>query len=115
MPGPNNPNPNNVLSLIAHGASFFSSTILSIIVPILILSLSTDAVVKANARESINFQLNIMIWGLVAAVLMFVVVGIPMLFVVVIWSLIAPLIAVLKVADNPSQPYRYRFIMHFLG
>lgn len=115
MPGPNNPNPNKLLSLIAHGTCLLTSTILVIIVPILILSLSTDDVVRANARESINFQLSLMIWGLVAAVLCFVAIGVPMLFVLLIWSFVAPLIAVLKVADHPDQPYRYRFIIHFLG
>lgn len=45
-----------LLSALSHGAIFFSTTLVSVSIPIVILLVSDDLVVKENARESINFH-----------------------------------------------------------
>jgi hypothetical protein len=48
-----------LFSAICHGAIFFSSTIVSIAIPIAILFTNEDPVVKANAKESLNFHITL--------------------------------------------------------
>ena len=41
-----------LLSALCHGSIFFSSMIVSIAIPLVILFTTEDSIVKANARES---------------------------------------------------------------
>ncbi|BAZ12269.1 hypothetical protein NIES4071_40990 [Calothrix sp. NIES-4071] len=102
-----------LLSALCHGAIFFSSTIISIGIPIAIFSISDDPVVKDNAKESLNFHINLYIAAFVFGLLSFVLIGIPLLILLGIVSLIVPIIAIIKVIDNENIPYRYPFIFHF--
>jgi hypothetical protein len=52
-----------LLSALSHGSVFFSVTLLAIGIPIAILFVSEDTVVKDNAKEAINFHLNVWFWG----------------------------------------------------
>lgn len=99
-----------LLSALAHGAVFFSSTFVSIGIPIAILIISNDPVVKENAKESLNFHINLYIYAIIFALLIFVAIGIPLLIVLGIVSFIMPIIAILKVVSEPNAPYRYPFI-----
>lgn len=103
-----------LLSAISHGAIFFSSTIVSVGIPIAILLVSDDPVVKDNARESLNFHLNLFIYLLLFGLLAFVLIGIPLLFILAIVSFIMPIIAIVQVLSTPSQPYRYPFIFRLV-
>ncbi len=103
-----------ILSALAHGAVFFSAFVVALGIPIAILFLSKDSVVKANARESLNFHINLYIYGFVFTVLAFVLIGIPLLALLVIFSFIMPIIAIISVIKNPDQPYQYPFIYRFL-
>lgn len=105
---------NKVLSIVAHLAALFTSLLASILVPVVILAITEDPVVKANARASINFQLSLIIWALIAFVLSFVGVGIIMFFVLGIWSIVAPIIAMISVANEPSKPYHYSLAFDFV-
>ena len=57
-----------LLSSLCHGSIFFSTTFLSIGVPIIVNIISDDPVVKSNAKESINFHLNVWFWATVIGV-----------------------------------------------
>lgn len=103
-----------ILSALAHGAIFFSAFVVALGLPIAILFLSKDSVVKANARESINFHINLYIYGLVFGLLAFVLIGIPLLVILGIFSFVMPIIAIISVIKNPEQPYHYPFIYRFL-
>jgi hypothetical protein len=109
-----NLNQGKLLSALCHGAIFFSSMFLSVGIPLVILFTTDDSVVKANAKESINFHINLYIYGLVFVLLIFVIIGIPLLLGLGIVSFIMPIIALIKVLDNPSQPYRYPFIFRLV-
>ena len=99
-----------LLSALCHGAIFFSSTIVSIGIPIAIMLTTNDSVVKANAKESLNFHINLYIYAIVFALLILVAIGIPLLAVLAIVSFIMPVLAILHVLDDPNSPYRYPFI-----
>jgi uncharacterized Tic20 family protein len=103
-----------LLSALCHGACFFSAAILSIGIPIALLLISSDPVVKTNAKEALNFHFTIWILGIVFALLCFVVIGFPLLGLLGLFSVIAPIIAIVSVLGNPDQAYRYGFIFHLL-
>ncbi|HEY9726562.1 MAG TPA: DUF4870 domain-containing protein [Chroococcales cyanobacterium] len=103
-----------VLSALCHGAIFFSSTIVSIGIPIAILMTNDDPVVKENAKESLNFHINLYIYALVFILLIFVIIGIPLLVLLGIASFIMPIIALIQVLDNPDRPYRYPFVFRLV-
>ncbi|MFE1746778.1 DUF4870 domain-containing protein [Coleofasciculus sp. H7-2] len=103
-----------LLSGLCHGAIFFSSTLVSIGIPIAILFITDDPVVKENAKESLNFHINLYIYAAIYAALIFVVIGIPLLVALGIASFVMPIIALIKVLADPSQPYRYPFIFRLV-
>ena len=98
-----------LLSLVCHGAIFFSTLGLSIGAPIAVLFLSDDPVVKENATEAINFHLNVWLYALILVPLSFLTLGLAGLIGFVLhWGL--TIMAILQVLQNPNQPYRYPFI-----
>ncbi|MBF2048239.1 MAG: DUF4870 domain-containing protein [Leptolyngbya sp. IPPAS B-1204] len=100
-----------LLSALSHGAIFFSSLLVSIGIPIAILLINNDPVVKANALESLNFHINLYIYGAIFGLLVFIGIGIPLLILLGIASFVLPIIAIVKVLSNPDQPYRYPFLL----
>lgn len=99
-----------LLSVLCHGAVFLSSLVVSIGVPIAVLLISNDPVVQENARESINFHINLYIYAAIFIVLIFVAIGIPLLVLLGIVSILMPIIAIVHCATHPNQPYRYPLI-----
>lgn len=53
------PTKRKLLSAISHGSIFFSTTLISIAVPVAIYLVSDDTIVKENAQEALNFHLNV--------------------------------------------------------
>jgi len=102
------------LSVLCHGAVFLSSTIISISIPIIVLFVTNDSVVKENAKESLNFHINLYIYAIVFSVLIFLLIGIPLLVLLGVASIVMPIIAIVKVLDRPDIPYRYPFIFRIL-
>ncbi|MCT7972417.1 DUF4870 domain-containing protein [Laspinema olomoucense] len=103
-----------LLSVLSHGAIFFSATVLSVGLPIAILFLSEDPVVKGNARESLNFHLNLYLYGILFGLLTFVLIGFPLLLILFAASWILPIIAIVKVLSNPTLIYRYPFLFRLV-
>jgi uncharacterized protein len=102
-----------LLSLLCHGAIFFSLSMISIGVPIAVLLVSDDPVVKDNAKEAINFHLNVWVYGVILIPLSFVTFGLAGLIgFVVHWGL--TIMALLHVLENPNIPYRYPFIFRLV-
>lgn len=99
-----------ILSGLSHGAIFFSSTIISIGIPIIIFYTTEDRVIKENAKESLNFHINIYIYAIIFALLILLFIGIPLLILLGILSFVMPIIAIMNVLENPDKPYHYPFI-----
>lgn len=104
----------SLLSVLAHACALFTSLLVSFIGPIAILAIADNETVKQNARESINFQLTMILYALISIPLCFVFIGFFTLIIVGICSIVAPIIAMINVANNPSVPHRYGMIIHFI-
>ncbi|MGL5081966.1 MAG: DUF4870 domain-containing protein [Microcoleaceae cyanobacterium] len=103
-----------LLSTLCHGAIFLSATLVSVGIPIAVMFLTDDSVVKANAKESLNFHISLYILGLVFGFLAFFLVGIPLLIVLWAASLVFPIMAIVSVLTDSDKPYRYPFIFRIV-
>ncbi len=111
------PDKRKLLSALSHGAIFFSTTLVSIGIPIAVLFVSDDPVVKENAKEAINFHFNVWLYGIIIGVLAFVTLGLLGLilgpiFYLAHWGL--TIFALIKIFDNPDLAFRYPFIFRLL-
>lgn len=100
------------IAVIAHiGTLINLITGLGFIVPLVImLTKGRDSqLVRANAVESLNFQISIIIYALVSALLtvtvILAIIGIPLLIALFILALILPIVAAVKTSNGES--YRY--------
>ena len=106
-----------LLSALSHGSIFFSAVLVSVGLPIAVLFVSDDPVVKENAKEAINFHFNIWLYGVLIGVVTFLTLGLlgfilyPIYFLVH-WGL--SVLAIYQTLSNPDQPFRYPFIFRLL-
>lgn len=103
-----------LLSALCHGSIFFSALLVSIGIPIAILFVTDDPVVKENAKEALNFHLNLWLYGAIFGVLTIVLIGFLLLGILGIVNLVVPILAILQVLSNPDQTYRYPFIFRLI-
>ena len=103
-----------LLSALCHGSIFFSASIVAIGIPIAILFVTDDPVVQANAKEALNFHFNMWIYGLISGILTFILIGFALLGILAIAMIVMPIVAIIQVLSNPSKPYRYPLIFHWL-
>ncbi len=68
--------------------------------------------VDYHGRESLNFQISVTIYGIVAALLCFILIGIPLLIAIGIGSLVLTIIGAVKA--NDGDRYRYPLTIRFL-
>lgn len=106
-----------LLSALCHGSIFFSTLIVSIGIPIATLFISDDPVVKDNAKEAINFHLNLWVYGAVIVVLSILTLGLlgfilGPIFYLVHWGL--TIWALIHCFSNSNQPFRYPFIFRLV-
>ena len=97
---------------------------LSFGLPILILLLIKDDIVRQNAKEAINFQINLCLFSLFSLILIVVLQSLSLIllgftlfavfilsllfgFLILLISLFFPIIVIVNVIKNPSQVYRY--------
>jgi hypothetical protein len=111
-----------LLSVLSHGAIFFSTTLISVGLPIAILFVSDDPVVHSNAKESINFHFNVWFYGAILGALVWLV-GWLILPLIILGPLVGigylihwglTIWAIFNVVTDPDQPVRYPFIFRLL-
>lgn len=69
--------------------------------------------VAANAKESLNFHLSLLIYTLCCIPLIFVVIGIPLLILLGIGSLVLAIVGAVKASDGGC--YRYPLTLRLIG
>jgi uncharacterized protein len=110
------PDKRKLLSALCHGAIFFSTLFVSVGVPIAMLFVADDPIVVENAKESINFHLNVWIYGTIITALIWLTLGllIPLAFFgyMLHWGL--TIWAIASVLLNPDKPFRYPFIFRVI-
>ena len=70
------------------------------------------AFVDEQGKESLNFQISMSIYGIIAGILCFVLIGFVFLIVLLIVELVLVITASVKVSNG--QPYEYPFTIRFL-
>lgn len=112
-PGVFDPDKRKLLSALSHGSIFLSGLVISIAIPIAVLFVSDDPVVKDNAKEAINFHFNVWLYGLILVPLSFITLGLAGgIWWLVHWGL--TLWAVSHSLNKPDQAFRYPFIFRLL-
>ncbi|MEM9274791.1 MAG: DUF4870 domain-containing protein [Cyanobacteria bacterium P01_F01_bin.143] len=106
-----------LLSIASHASIFISALVFSVGIPIAILVVSDDSVIKENAKEAINFHFNIWLLGMIVAVLSFITFGLlgfilgPLL-ILYTWGL--SIWAIIFCLKNTEKPFSYPFIFRLL-
>jgi uncharacterized Tic20 family protein len=100
-----------IWSMLSHLSAFFG---VGIILPLVVyLAMRTESdYVASNAREALNFHISILIYCLCCIPLVFVVIGIPLLFVIGIVSFILAIVAAVKASNGLC--YHYPLTLRFV-
>ncbi len=104
------------LSALSHGAIFLNFIVLPIAIPIVIFFTTKDPVVKDNAKEALNFYLNVWLLGVIIGVLVTATFGLlsPLLglWFFIHWGL--TIWALFNVFGDSDKPFRYPFIFRVI-
>ncbi|WP_413200468.1 DUF4870 domain-containing protein [Nostoc piscinale] len=110
------PDKRKIFSALCHAAILFSTLFMSVGIPIAMLFIANDPVVLENAKESINFHLNVWIYGIIITALLWLTFGLlfPLVFLgyALHWGL--TIWAIASVLTKPDKPFRYPFIFRVL-
>ena len=109
------PDQERLWAMLAHLLSFVAAYLfLGFVAPLIVLLVfgSRSAFVRANAVESLNFNLSWLLYGIVAVVLAFVLIGFVILIVLGIAYLV--LVIVASVKANNGEVYRYPATIRFV-
>jgi uncharacterized Tic20 family protein len=77
-----------------------------------VLKRSEAAAIDAHGKESLNFQLSMLIYDAVAFILCFALIGIPIL--ILLWVLNTVFVIVASIKASEGQLYRYPFTIRFI-
>jgi uncharacterized protein len=97
-----------LLGLFFH---FFGHLLGPLIVWLIKRDLSPE--VDANGKESLNFQLSMLIYDIIAGILCIVLIGIPIL--IALWILNTVFVIIASVKTSEGKFYRYPFTIRFLS
>jgi uncharacterized Tic20 family protein len=104
-------------AMFAHIGTFSSMFVPlgNIIAPIVIWQLKKNEspFVVEQAKESLNFQISLMIYAVISFLLAFIVIGFFLIFALVIFSLIVVIVAGVKA--NEGEHYRYPMTLRLIG
>lgn len=109
------PDQERLWAMLAHLLSFVAAYLfLGFVAPLIVLLVfgSRSAFVRANAVESLNFNLSWLLYGIIAVVLAFVLIGFVILIVLGIAYLV--LVIVASVKANNGEVYRYPATIRFI-
>ena len=102
-------------ALVSHiGCIVGAAAAMAFLVPLVIMLVkgNESAFVRAHAVESLNFQLSMLIYGLVSFVLVFVVVGFILLAVLAVAWLVLVILATMRASEG--RTYRYPATIRFV-
>ena len=111
-----------LFSLLCHGSIFLGSLLFTSAIPLVVLLLFDDPVLKATAKETLNYHFNIWLYGAISAGLIAfftaLIFTIPLSFLIGgalgLFTLVPPIFGILATLNNPNEPYRYPFIWRLL-
>lgn len=98
------------LALLSHIGTFFGGFIVPLIV--WLVKKEDSPFASEHAKESLNFQISLIIYIMVSAILMLIVVGIFLMIAVGIFSFITIILA--TIAASNGKMYRYPLNIPFI-
>ena len=69
--------------------------------------------IDAHGKESLNFQLSMLIYDAIAGILCFILIGIPIL--IALWVLNTVLVIIASIKASEGQLYRYPFTIRLIN
>jgi uncharacterized protein len=102
-------------AMLAHLLSFVAAYLfLGFVAPLAVLLVfgPRSAYVRAHAVESLNFNLTWLLYGIVAVILAFLLIGIPILIALGIAYVV--LVVIASVKANNGELYRYPLTIRFV-
>ena len=69
--------------------------------------------IDAHGKESLNFQLSMLIYDAIAAILCIVLIGIPIL--IILWIVNTVFVIIASIRASEGQLYRYPLTIRFLN
>ena len=114
-PAPLTPDQERLWAMLAHLLSFVAAYLfLGFVAPLIVLLVfgPRSAFVRANAVESLNFNLSWLLYGVIGVILAFVLIGFLILIVLGIAYLVLVILASVKA--NNGEVYRYPAIIRFV-
>ncbi len=109
------PDQERLWGMLAHLLSFVAAYLfLGFVAPLIVLLVfgQRSPFVRANAVESLNFNLTWLLYGIVGVILAFLLIGIPILIVLGIAYL--ALVVIASVRANNGEVYRYPATIRFI-
>ncbi len=111
-----------LFSLLCHGSIFLGSLLFTSLIPLAVLLLFDDPIIKATAKETLNYHFNIWLYGAISAGLIafftVLIVTIPLTWAIGgalgLFTLVPPIFGILATLNDPNEPYRYPFIWRLL-
>jgi uncharacterized Tic20 family protein len=102
-------------AMLAHLLSFVAAYLfLGFVAPLVVLLVfgPRSAYVRAHAVESLNFNLTWLLYGIVAVILAFLLIGIPILIALGVAYVV--LVVIASVRANNGELYRYPLTIRFV-
>jgi uncharacterized protein len=111
-----------LFSLVCHGSIFLGSLLVTSAIPLVILLLFDDPIIKETAKETLNYHFNIWLYtaivGGLATFFTVLIVTIPLAWLLggllFLFTIVPPVFGMLATLSNPNEPYRYPFIWRLL-
>ena len=103
-----------LLSALCHVSTFLSWFIIPVAVPIVVLCVSDDPIVRENAKEAVNYYISFILYYAIGALLLLALIGIPLLVLTAVADYVLPIMAIVHCLTNLSKPYRYPFIFRLV-
>ena len=97
--------------MLSHLSAFFG---FPIILPLVVyLAMRKDSeYVACNSRESLNFHISVILYGICCLPLVLIIIGVPLLILLGVASFIFAIIAAVKASEG--QCYRYPLILRLV-
>jgi uncharacterized Tic20 family protein len=91
-----------LLAALSHGGVFLAAPIL---IPLVVMLISSNDYVKTQAKEALIFQLGLIAAAVISGVLVILLVGIFGLIFVGIVTVIMPIVAIINVLEGKDYSY----------
>ncbi len=100
-----------LLAILCHLSGFLGVPLLLPLIVYLVMK-EDSPFVKDHAREALNFHLSLFFYTLICVPLVMIVIGIPILIALGVFSLVVAILAAIKVSDG--ELYRYPLCIRLL-